>query len=114
MAVRTSDGSVRYPDVSVDCGSPDPGSRVLSDPRVVVEVLSPSTREDDLDIRLGEYRSIGSIHTVAFVDPDEQTIGVTRRAAQGGWTDIIFSANADLEIAAMDTTVPRSEVFATD
>lgn len=116
MAVEVRDWSVRYPDVTIDCGSPpkSPRDKVLTDPRVVVEVLSPSTQDHDLSVKLGEYRAIGSIHTVAFVDPDEQTIAVTRRTERGGWTDLVFSADCGLEIPAMDLTVPRNEVFATD
>jgi Uma2 family endonuclease len=116
MAVQATDWSVRYPDVTIDCGSPSERARdkVLSDPRVVIEVLSPSTREHDLSVKLGEYRAMCSIHTVAFVDPDEQTIAVTRRTERGGWTDLVFSLECGLEIPAMDLTVPRAEVFAVD
>lgn len=116
MAVRTGDWSIRYPDVTIDCGSLNERARdkVLADPRVIVEVLSPSTRDDDLGIKLSEYRSVLSIHTIAFVDPEEQTIAVTNRTAHGGWTDVIFSAESDLMIAAMDLTIQRSDVFATD
>lgn len=116
MALKTRSGSVRYPDVSIDCASPAEHARdkALAEPRVVIEVLSPSTREDDLGVKLADYRSTCGIHTVAFIDPDEQTIAVTRRTERGGWTDVIFSAESDLEIFAMELTVPRAEVFALD
>lgn len=116
MAVQATDWSVRYPDLAIDCGSTSerPHDKVLSSPCVVVGVLSASTRDHDLSVKLGEYRAIGSIHTVAFVDPDEQTIAVTRRTERGGWTDLVFAADCGLEIPAMDLMVPRDEVFATD
>jgi Uma2 family endonuclease len=116
MAVKTRSGSVRYPDVSIDCGSPAEHARdkALVDPRVVIEVLSPSTRAEDLGVKLADYRTVPGIHTIAFIDPDEQTIAVTRRTDRGGWTDVIFSADSDLEIVAMDLTVPLAEVFALD
>ena len=116
MALRTSDWSIRYPDVVIDCGSLGEHLRekVLADPRVVVEVLSPSTRKEDLGVKLAEYRSVASVHTIAFVDPQDETIAVTRRTEHGGWTDVIFSAGSDLDIPAMGVTVPRSEVFALD
>ena len=116
MAVKTRSGSVRYPDVSIDGASPAEHAKdkALAEPRVVIEVLSPSTREDDLGVKLSDYRSTSGIHTIAFLDPDERTIAVTRRTDLGGWTDVVFSADGDLEIVAMDLTVPRAEVFAID
>lgn len=70
MAVRTHDRSVRYPDLTIDCGGPDdrPDDLVLSDPRVVIEVLSPSTRDTDLKVKKDEYRAIPGVDTIAFVD----------------------------------------------
>ncbi|MBM3929233.1 MAG: Uma2 family endonuclease, partial [Sphingomonadales bacterium] len=58
MGVRSVDLSLRYPDVTVDCaGSDGPGDdRVLTAPRVIIEVLSPSTRDHDLKDKPPEYR----------------------------------------------------------
>lgn len=80
----------------------------------VVEILSPSTRSNDLGAKLGEYRAIESAHTVAFIDPDDQTIAVTSRTERGEWTDLVFDDDADLHISALTLTVPRDEVFALD
>ena len=47
MAVQVSATEVRYPDISIYCDQPPRTElserRMLSDPRVVIEVLSPST-----------------------------------------------------------------------
>ena len=37
----TTNGNVRYPDVVVDCGPPDPSAKTASRPTVIVEVTSP-------------------------------------------------------------------------
>lgn len=68
MAVRTHDRSVRYPDLTIDCGAPGdrPDDLTLSDPRVVIEILSPSTRSSDLTVKKDEYRAIPSVDTIAF------------------------------------------------
>lgn len=115
MAVRVRDSSIRYPDLTIDCGTreaEDP-DKVLRDPRIVMEVLSPSTRDDDLGVKLAEYRMLAGVEAIAFIDPDAETLAVTRRTSGGGWTDIEF-APRDLHLPLLDLTVPHAEVFARD
>ena len=115
MAVRTHGGSVRFPDMTIDCGAPDDrgDDLTLSDPKVVVEVLSPSTRENDLRIKKEEYRAMPSVDTIAFVDPDAEALSIHQRI-DGGWTETLFSTTVDLTIPALGIVIPRSEIFATD
>lgn len=115
MAVRVRDWSIRYPDLTIDCasGSSEPSDRMLRDPRVIVEVLSPTTRDIDLGVKLAEYRLLTSVEAIAFVDPEGETLAVTRRTSGGGWTDIDF-ARQDLHLPSLDLTIPHSEVFARD
>lgn len=115
MAVRVHDESVRYPDLTIDCASrsAEPKDRVLRDPRVIVEVLSPTTRDFDLGVKLSEYRVLAGVTAVAFVDPDEEAVAVTCRTSGGGWTDIAFT-RADLVFPSLDLTIPHSEIFARD
>ncbi|WP_375427929.1 Uma2 family endonuclease [uncultured Sphingomonas sp.] len=86
MAIRVNDESVRYPDLTIDCAnsSAEPKDRVLRDPRVVIEVLSPSTRDLDLGVKLSEYRVLAGIVAIGFIDPDEEVIAVTHRTSGGG------------------------------
>jgi Uma2 family endonuclease len=115
MAVRTHDRSVRYPDLTIDCGGPDdqPQDLVLSDPRVVVEVLSPSTRDVDLRIKSYEYHAISSIDTIAFIDVEAEAVSIHQRI-EGGWNESLFSTTLDLAMPALDLTIPRAEIFARD
>ncbi len=61
LLVHTPQGLDAYPDVVVFCGEPefsDVQQRVLSNPRVIIEVLSPSTELRD--------RASSLINTVPF------------------------------------------------
>lgn len=115
MAVRVSDESVRYPDLTADYASrsAEAKDRVLRDPRIIIEVLSPSTRELDLGVKLSEYRVLAGVAAIGFVDPDEETIAVTHRTSGDGWTDIAFTRD-DLVLSSIDLTIPHSEIFARD
>lgn len=113
MALRTHDMSVRYPDLTVDCGQGGDGDDTyLSAPRVIVEVLSPSTRDHDLRIKKEEYRAIASVDTIVFVDPSEEWVIVSQRTA-AGWVDT-FPARSDVALPSLGLTIPHTEIFARD
>lgn len=116
MKVRSADQSLRYPDVSVDCGTPDDrgADDILRAPRVLVEVLSPSTRADDHGVKLDEYRSIGTVDTIALVDPDSERLRVLQRTGPQAWSDVTFSSPAPLDLPTLGVSVPHDEIFARD
>lgn len=93
-AVFTSDVRVRieetdrstYPDAFVVCGprrvSPvDP--QAITNPTLVVEVLSESTERDDRGEKFAHYRRLASLRDVVFVSQETQRIEVYSRGANG-------------------------------
>jgi Uma2 family endonuclease len=86
-------GLATYPDVAVVCGplEADPDSdATVTNPKVLVEVLSPSTKDYDLGEKFEHYRRIPSLQAVVFVWQDEARIELrSRRQDEGGgdaWT----------------------------
>jgi hypothetical protein len=58
----------------------------LTAPRMIVEVLSPATRDYDLRSKKEECRALRSVDTILFVDPGEEWVTVSQRI-EGGWID---------------------------
>jgi len=117
MGVRAHDLSLRYPDVSVFCGRDTPDNDALKtfdDPRMIVEILSPSTASDDLRIKLPEYRTIASIETILFVDPDTGTMRLLQRTGAASWTDAELPVGSDVPLPTFGLTMPNSEIFSRD
>lgn len=116
MKVRSADASVRYPDVTVDCGAPGDTGRdqFLHAPRVVVEVLSPSTRSQDAGVKLDEYRSLPTVDTIVLVDPEAERLRVLQRTGPQSWVDTAHIAPAALDLPTLGVTVPHDEIFARD
>ncbi|WP_114948779.1 Uma2 family endonuclease [Microvirga calopogonii] len=85
-AVRTGQYGVRYPDVIVDCGPPDPSAEEAARPTVVVEVSSPGTLAIDLTDRIDEYQAHDDIQVIMLVEPDVISVKVYRRDVHGLWT----------------------------
>ena len=88
-----------YPDASVVCDKPeyqDARRDVLLNPVLVVEVLSPTTREYDLSLKAGFYRTIPSLQMLVFVDSESRYVQRQTRQ-KGNWT---LETVTDLEDAA--------------
>jgi Uma2 family endonuclease len=78
-----------YPDVTVICGSPlfQQGTNdVITNPSVLVEVLSRSTEEYDRGLKWTGYQRIGSLTDYLLVAQAEVRIEHYRRNANGSWT----------------------------
>lgn len=68
-----------YPDASVAC-EPRFNENNLLNPKVVVEVFSPTTRQTDRAIKLPAYIDHPSIEQIVFIDPDTPRVEVYTRA----------------------------------
>jgi len=87
---RTSDQSIvtfrgtRRPDISIECGRPHERSLATDEPRVVIEVLSPSTTRYDRFQKLEEYKLHPGIRVILLVDTELPRVTVWRRG-EAGW-----------------------------
>jgi Uma2 family endonuclease len=84
MAVRVSDRTVYEPDALVRCGPRLPGDAIaITDPIIVVEVVSPSSRGVDRGVKLAGYFSLPSVRHYLIVDTDERVVLHHRRGEEG-------------------------------
>jgi Uma2 family endonuclease len=77
-------GKATYPDVTVVCGPiagdpAEPGGATITNPTVLVEVLSPSTEEDDRGNKWRHYQLLPSLREYVLVSQDAPRIEVYRR-----------------------------------
>lgn len=115
MGVRTHDLSLRYPDVSVFCGREGPENDKLKqfdDPKLVVEVLSPSTRQEDENVKLHEYQALASLEAILLVDPETEAIRLLTRRNSRGWQDTDLEKGSDVVVEGLDVTLAWAEIFA--
>jgi len=89
-AVETYPGQIRRPDVGVDCGRRDPNAYRAGAPRLVVEVLSPTTRDLNSTRKLEEYKSVASLDYILFVEPNEPSVSLWSRS-EGDWAETPIS-----------------------
>lgn len=68
-SVETKPGQIRRLDVGVDCGRRDPNGTKAVSPRLVVEVLSPGTRDFDTFDKLDDTRASRAWITFSSSNP---------------------------------------------
>lgn len=84
VSVEIDEGTVYEPDALVRCGERLPGDTVkLSDPVIVVEVLSPSSRARDAGAKLEDYFRLASVRHYLIVKTDSRSVIHHRKDASG-------------------------------
>ena len=111
-AVQTYPGQIRRPDVGVDCGRRDPDGYLAADVRMVVEVLSPSTRDFDTYGKIAEYKAIGSLEYIMIVEPNAAEVVLWSRDGTGAWSDTTIDDMAGaVALPSLGVTLPLAEMY---
>jgi Uma2 family endonuclease len=101
-----------YPDVLVCCGKAGAGDEtVVTDPKLVIEVLSPSTEGYDKRNKFALYRTLPSLLEYVLVDPSDFTVEVFTRAEAGAWTFVDQTRSGALSLTSIEMELPMEAVF---
>jgi Uma2 family endonuclease len=112
VAVELPDGSLRRPDAAVDCGPLRDADYIASEPVLVIEVLSPSTRQIDRFRKLEDHKTVPSVRYVLLVEPSTPAAKLYIRADQGVWTSTDFiGLDAVVPMAEPDLHLPLSDLY---
>lgn len=104
-----------YPDLAVYRGQVElrPGTTdVATNPTVLVEVLSDSTREYDTGDKLQAYQQIPSLQHVLLVEPDEVAVTVVSRENDAWSATRLTRRDAVVRLPAIGVEFPLSELYA--
>jgi Uma2 family endonuclease len=104
-----------FPDVVVVCGDPElaPDQEdLLLNPRLIVEVLSPSTMNYDRGEKFARYRQIDALQEYLLVAQDRPHVEHYVRQDEASWhfteTD---GLDAEIDLPTLDATLPLSEIY---
>jgi Uma2 family endonuclease len=109
------EGSFVYPDLSVICGEReyaafDPNS--ILNPRLVVEVVSPSSAAFDRSGKFQRYATLPSLMEYVIVEQSTLLVHVFLRAADGKW---LMSSYHDLDqsvrLESIDVSIPMAYIY---
>ena len=109
-------GLYTYPDIVVTCGpiaALDKHQDTLTNPLVIVEVLSPSTRNYDRGEKFQHYRSIPSFREYLVLAQDEIRVEHHVRQPDGAWIFREHTALTDVvHLASIDCNLNISTLYA--
>ena len=110
--VRLSSTRFVYPNASISCDEQDRGqSDNVQSPRLVVEVLSPSTEGYDRGRKFGFYRECPTIQEYLLIDAQRPMLEVYRREKHDLWIFRAYRLDADVELTNLGVRFPVSDVY---
>ncbi len=102
-----------YPDVMVTCSAQDQASPLVkSEPKLIVEVLSPSTAAYDRGLKFGYYRALPSLQEYVLVDLDTRATDCYRKGLDGLWVLHPFARDETVVLASVALEVSAATLFA--
>ena len=105
-----ANGTVRYPDVSVTCRPIDDRDDRLTEPVVVIEVLSPSTERIDRGRKKLDYFATPSIQQYAIVEQDERLVDLYTRT-DAGWVNDVITDKAALKLSSIGVELSLDTIY---
>lgn len=110
-ALRTRIRGFRRPDVTVTCDPPRPEVYEALQPRMAVEVLSPSNKGVAWDRKLREYRRHEALQYILLVDSEVVGVTLYERAANG-WADIDLERLSEtVELPSIGCRLTLAEIY---
>ena len=99
-----------YPDVMVACDPRDTDPHSVYFPKLIIEVLSPSTEQTDRREKLLAYRTIPSLDEYVMVAQDRIEVTLFRRA--DAWQPARFGRlDQAVRLASLDLDLPVAAIY---
>ncbi len=114
MRVAVADTLYTYPDLSIVCGEVrfiDAHVDTLTNPTVLIEILSPSTANYDRTAKFGRYRRLLSLREYVLVHQDASFVERFERF-DDIWAAYEYHGEAAvLELSSIGITVPLAGIY---
>ncbi|TAF49781.1 MAG: Uma2 family endonuclease [Oscillatoriales cyanobacterium] len=103
--------SFYYPDVVVTCDDRDRpnNEQYIKYPRLIIEVLSPSTARFDRTEKFADYRTIPSLSEYLLISTDHQCIEHFQRDDHDTWN--LMTATEPLNLASINCPIAIAEIY---
>lgn len=105
----------RYADVSALCGKPEyeetGKQKLLINPTLIVEVLSPSTEGYDKDKKFKAYKSIESLREYLLISQDEKFVVLYTKHNEKFWFQSEYVDGETLKLESLDCNLSVDEIY---
>jgi Uma2 family endonuclease len=116
--VRTDRGRYCYPDKTIACGplvyDPPEKKVILVNPKVIFEILSPTTEAADRGERFARYRAIPSLMEYLLVSQNRPRVEPFYRQPDGVWAigGMVEGLDSMLKLRSVPVEVRLADLFA--
>jgi len=113
IPVRGASNNVRVPDLVVAAGHDQSGDQIVTDPIVIVEILSPGNSSDTRD-NVESYLTLPTLREVVVVHSNRIMAEIHRRDPFGAWQvdPETVSAGAVLAVPSVGLELHIKEIYA--
>jgi Uma2 family endonuclease len=112
MRVYVSEEQYFYPDVSISC-DPKETQEIkdnLQYPRLIVEVLSPTTEMRDRTRKFAQYQQCPTIQEYVLISQKRQEVEIYTRDGKR-WMYQLFSPGEEIELLSLDIRFPMEVLY---
>ncbi len=112
MKVRIeTDNVFYYPNVVVTCNSQDTEKFFLTNPCLIVEVLSPSTENIDRREKLLTYKKIEDLQEYVLVSQEEIEVELCRKDKNNNWIKYVLGKDDAVILNSVNLQLPMGEIY---
>jgi Uma2 family endonuclease len=97
-------------DIAVTCAPPSAGRINVLEPRLIIEILSPSTSDHDRGRKVTAYREIPSVEEILLLSSEARRAELWRREGER-WIVEDLIGDALLTLASVGLTTPLAAIY---
>ena len=110
VKTKNAEGNFFYPDLMV-C-HPNPDKFFSSQPVLLIEVISGTTRKYDLVDKFIQYQKIETLQYYLCVEPEQEVVIFFVKDAEGEWSTETFSKDEDvITLPQLSTTFTLKQIY---
>ena len=111
MKIKVAPEVFYYPDVVVTCDAAGGDAYFRTEPRVIIEVISPSAERIDRHEKMTAYKNVPSLEEYVLVSQEELRVEVYRRL-EAEWEVRTFTeAEEQLRFASVELSLSVGEIY---
>lgn len=112
VKVNYQDDFYYYPDAFVTCDDRDKQDRLIKrHPKLIVEILSKSTRDFDQGDKFTDYQKLESLEEYILVEQDKQQVECRRRQPDQTWETVIYGVNEQVMFKSIGLEIAIAQLY---
>ena len=109
LKIKTPSGSFRYPDCMVVCSDDSENEYYTTLPKIIVEVLSRSTRKVDETAKLIEYINIPTLEEYVIIE--QYVVDVTVYRKSDDWRSAHYFLGDEIHFESIDLALSVEDIY---